>query len=43
MHRIKSGEQTIEITVPQKPGWGGIDPRHLMIDVRLEDNGMQLD
>ncbi|HMJ69039.1 MAG TPA: M1 family aminopeptidase [Cyclobacteriaceae bacterium] len=43
MHRIQSGEQTIIITVPRKPERGGIDPNSLMIDVRLDDNIMQLD
>lgn len=43
MHRIKTGEQIIKVTVPRKPSSGGIDPNYLMIDVRLEDNIMQLD
>lgn len=38
MHRIRSGEQTIKVTLPQKPDRGGIDPNYLMIDLRLEDN-----
>ncbi len=38
MHRIGSGEQTISITVPRKPGHGGIDPNHLLIDLRRDDN-----
>ncbi|WP_299825692.1 M1 family aminopeptidase [uncultured Pontibacter sp.] len=41
MHRIQSGEQTIKVTVPRKPDRGGIDPNHLMIDLRLDDNIMQ--
>ena len=43
MHRFSSGEQIIKLTVPRKPTSGGIDPNYLMIDVRLEDNVMQLD
>lgn len=43
MHRIRSGKQFIKVTVPRKPGSGGIDPNKLMIDVRLEDNVMQRD
>ncbi|AHM62358.1 putative membrane protein [Flammeovirgaceae bacterium 311] len=43
MHRIRSGEQTINVTVPRKPERGGIDPNHLMIDLRLDDNMMQVD
>ncbi|WP_299701219.1 M1 family aminopeptidase [uncultured Pontibacter sp.] len=43
MHRIRSGEQKIKITVPRKPERGGIDPNLLMIDLRLDDNMMPLD
>ncbi len=38
MHHIRSGEQTIKVTVPRKPDNGGIDPNHLMIDLRRDDN-----
>jgi ABC-type transport system involved in multi-copper enzyme maturation permease subunit len=38
MHRIRSGEQTIKVTVPRRPERGGIDPNSLMIDLRLDDN-----
>ncbi len=41
MHRIRSGEQTLKVTVPRKPERGGIDPNHLMIDLRLDDNMKQ--
>ena len=37
-HRVRSGEQTIKVTVPRKPDRGGIDPNYLMIDLRLDDN-----
>ena len=30
MHRIRSGEQTITVTVPTKPARAGIDPYHLL-------------
>jgi len=43
MHRIRSGEQTIKLTVPRKPERGGIDPNTLMIDLRLDDNVMGVD
>ena len=43
MHRIQSGEQLIKVVVPRKPDSAGIDPNYLMIDVRLEDNIVQLD
>jgi len=42
MHRVRSGKQTIKVTVPRKPERGGIDPNNLMIDLRLDDNMMQL-
>jgi hypothetical protein len=40
MHSIRSGEQTIKVRVSRKPENGGIDPNHLMIDLRLDDNMM---
>jgi aminopeptidase N len=43
MHRIRSGEQTINVTVPRKPGSGGIDPNNLMIDLRRDDNVVELE
>lgn len=30
MHRLRSGEQTITITVPKKPVLAGVDPNHLL-------------
>jgi hypothetical protein len=38
MHRIRSGPQTITISVSARPGRAGIDPRHLLIDVQPADN-----
>lgn len=38
MHRIRSGEQTITLTVPQKPARAGIDPSYLLIDLERDDN-----
>ncbi|MCY2687583.1 hypothetical protein [Salinimicrobium sp. TH3] len=38
MQRIRTVEQEIKVTVPRKPDAGGIDPNHLMIDLRLENN-----
>jgi ABC-2 type transport system permease protein len=37
-HRIRSGDQQIVVIVPSRPGRGGIDPRHLLIDVEPNDN-----
>lgn len=38
MHHIASGQQTITVTVPQKPAYAGIDPEYLLIDLNTEDN-----
>jgi ABC-2 type transport system permease protein len=38
MHRIRSGQQRITVTVPKKPAQAGIDPRNLLIDVNASDN-----
>ena len=38
MHRIRSGEQRITVTVPGEPAQAGIDPRLLLLDVKAEDN-----
>jgi hypothetical protein len=32
MHRIRSGEQTITVTVPRQPTRAGIDPYNLLIE-----------
>lgn len=37
-HRIRSGKQTITVTVPRKPADAGIDPYHLLIDLEPFDN-----
>jgi aminopeptidase N len=37
-YRIRSGKQTIAITVPSKPTRAGIDPDNLLIDLESEDN-----
>lgn len=37
-HRIRSGKQTICITVPRKPARAGIDPWRKLIDREREDN-----
>ncbi len=37
-HRIRSGEQTITVTVPRKPIQAGIDPNRLLIDLQMGDN-----
>ena len=40
-HRIRSGKQTIAVTVPQKPARAGIDPRHLLSDLGEIDNNIK--
>jgi ABC-2 type transport system permease protein len=37
-HRIQSGEQTIQITVPRPPNRAGIDPYRKLIDRARDDN-----
>lgn len=37
-HKLRSGEQTIEIIVPKEPDVAGIDPNRLLIDQDLYDN-----
>ena len=37
-HRIRSGKQTIRITVPREPSRAGIDPYRKLIDREREDN-----
>ncbi|NJW52439.1 ABC transporter permease/M1 family aminopeptidase [Salinimicrobium oceani] len=38
MHRLDSGVQTLNIRVARKPATGGIDPNHLLLDLRHDDN-----
>jgi hypothetical protein len=37
-HRIRSGQQTVTVTVPRKPTRAGIDPENLLIDLDTENN-----
>jgi hypothetical protein len=37
-HRIRSGEQTIRITVPREPARAGIDPYRKLFDRQRDDN-----
>jgi hypothetical protein len=37
-HRIRSGKQTIELTVPRQPTRAGIDPYRKLIDRERDDN-----
>lgn len=41
-HRINSTNQTISVTVPQKPGKASIDPRHLLVDWQMSDNSKKI-
>jgi ABC-2 type transport system permease protein len=40
-HRIRTGRQTIPVTVHEEPFGGGIDPNFLLIDARPDDNLMK--
>ena len=37
-HLLKSGQQTILLTLPDRPATVGVDPRQLLIDWQLQDN-----
>jgi ABC-2 type transport system permease protein len=37
-HRIRSGKQTITVTVPGKPARAGIDPYHLLVEWKSDNN-----
>ena len=37
-HRIRSGMQSITVTVPRMPSRGGVDPDHVLLDRKPEDN-----
>ncbi len=41
-HRIRSGKQTIRITVPREPARAGIDPYRKLIDRDREDNVVEV-
>jgi ABC-type transport system involved in multi-copper enzyme maturation permease subunit len=40
-HRIRSGKQTVTVTVPQKPARAGIDPRHLLSELGETDDNVK--
>lgn len=37
-HRIRSGKQTLTVTIPHKPARISIDPNYLLIDLNTDDN-----
>ncbi|AHM58684.1 putative membrane protein [Flammeovirgaceae bacterium 311] len=37
-HRIRTGEQTITVTIPRKPSSAGIDPNYLLTDQQRDNN-----
>jgi ABC-2 type transport system permease protein len=42
MHRVRSGEMTITVTVPRKPARAGVDPYHLLDwESREEENNVR--
>ena len=41
-HRVRSGEQSLTVTVPKKPARAGIDPRSLLIDIEAKDNTREI-
>ena len=42
-HLIRSGKQTITVTVPDKPSSAGMDPYYLLIDSKPEDNVVEIE
>lgn len=42
-HVIRSGAQTITVTVPSRPARAGVDPDHVLLDRKPEDNGAEVD
>jgi hypothetical protein len=41
-HRLRSGEQTIRITVPRAPARAGVDPWRKLIDRNGDDNVVEV-
>jgi ABC-2 type transport system permease protein len=41
-HRIRSGQQTISVTVPKEPARAGIDPHHKLIEYAARNNVVAL-
>jgi ABC-2 type transport system permease protein len=41
-HRIRSGAQTIRVTVPRQPARAGVDPYRMLIDRNRDDNVVQV-
>ena len=41
-HRIRSGKQTITVTVLRKPGRVSLDPRQLLIEEKIDDNRKEI-
>jgi hypothetical protein len=41
-HRIRTGQQTITVTVATKPTRAGIDPNNLLIDLKMHDNSKKV-
>jgi hypothetical protein len=42
-YRVRSGKQTIRVTVRQKPGRAGIDPLRRLIDRKGDDNVVEVE
>ncbi|WP_237144695.1 M1 aminopeptidase family protein [Pontibacter pamirensis] len=41
-HRIRSGTQTVKVTVPREPARAGIDPHYLLVDQEAGNNVAEL-
>ena len=38
-HHVRSGKQTITVTVPRRPARAGVDPSRTLIERERDDNG----
>ncbi|MEJ8801965.1 ABC transporter permease/M1 family aminopeptidase [Pontibacter sp. H249] len=41
-HHIRSGKQTIVVELPHKPAYAGIDPNHLLMDLKRLNNSSEV-
>ena len=41
-HRLHTGAQTIELTVPSPPAGAIVDPDHRLLDRKTEDNDVTM-
>jgi len=42
-HRLRTGTQTLTVTVPERPGSVGVDPRRLLMEIEAADNYREIE